>query len=302
MSIRVIPVRARDLGPYEQQLRALERDIKYPIDDGRDRFSIDHGEHYGQFFAALANTSHPDESGFLLAFDGELLIGTFGGIVRTARLGDRALQSLYLADYKLRASHRGRGVGPKIMRTGLTLFQYPIVRRSKIFYGAAMRGDRGDVMRSARGFNRIMHLARPTAELAVYFVKPEKLAALDLSHAPGPPRGVGLDLSPLGDDEIVSTAGRKDLRLESTGEPWPLHHLPIGPGRVRGGYGAYLKRCGEQLAGTTCCFAVDPRLDDHVRWLAGQGIERGARCTVYAMRLPGARGAVDYVHLATSEI
>jgi GNAT superfamily N-acetyltransferase len=301
MSIRVFPVFARDLGPYEAQLRALERDIKYPIDDGRDRFYIDHGEHYGEFFAALAPNKDPEAAGFILAMDGDRVIGTFGGILRVARFGDREIPSLYLADYKLAREYRGRGVGAKIMRACMAMLQYPVIRKSRILYGAAMRGDRGDVMRSARGFNRVMHLARPTAELNVYFVPPDKLAALDLSHAPGPPSGVGLDLSPLGTDETVSTAGRKDLRLESTGQPWALVHLPIGPSRVN--FGEYLKRCGERLPGESkACFAVDPRLEDHVRWLAGQGIERGARCTIYAMRLPGARGAVDYVHLATSEI
>ena len=27
----------------------------------------------------------------------------------------------------------------------------------------------------------------------------------------------------------MTTAGTKDLRLESTGRPWPLVHLPLGP-------------------------------------------------------------------------
>lgn len=299
--MKIVNLRARDLGPHEEGLRALERDILYPIADGRDRFYIDHGEHYGEFFSSLASSNEPDYTGFLLALDGDRVVATLGGIRREARLGDRTVASLYLADYKIAASHRGRGVGRALMRHGLTLFRYGIVREAKIFYGAAMRGERGDVMRSARGFNRIMRLARPTAELSVYFVAPERLAKLDVKSAPPPPRGVGLDLSP-NPSAIVSTAGRKDLRLISTGKPWPLHHLPRSPASAF--YPSYLARCGEELSGveTSCCFALDPRLDAHVAWLAAQGIERGARCTVYAMRLPGARGRVDWVHLATSEI
>ena len=78
----------------------------------------------------------------------------------------------------------------------------------------------------------------------------------------------------------------------------------FGPALQTQGFGAYLRACGEALGDSQAktCFAIDERLDARVRWLRGQGIEPGARCTVYAMRVPPAHGPVDWVHLATSEI
>ena len=106
---------------------------------------------------------------------------------------------------------------------------------------------------------------------------------------------------------VISTAGRKDLRLVSTAEPWPLAHLALGPAAWRPSWGAYLAAAGaalvdHRIAGPAC-FGVDDRLRDHVAWLAGEGVEPGAVCTV-STRSPCPRGflAPPWVHLATSEI
>ena len=178
-------------------------------------------------------------------------------------------------------------------------------------YVAAMRGKKGDVLRATRG----VHPAKLTgkvARLAVYFVKPGKLAALGLAAAPPPPDADrGLDLSFVATGEIdapglCSTAGRKDLRLRSTGQPWPLIHLPLGPGHWRPTWGHYLKACGEALEarspGAIACFAIDERLISHTSWLASQGVERGAVCSVYALDLTLRARWASWLHLATSEI
>jgi hypothetical protein len=301
--MRVEAIYARDLKNYSDQLRALEREMTYPIADGGDHFYIDHGADYGRFFLEMSrDPNDPNASGFLVAFDGERVVGTWGGVIRTALVGDREVTSIYFGDYKVARDHRGGKVTGAMWIKALGLMRHGEIRAVRVFYAAAMRGARGDVMRTARGRVRLMKFGRPDGTLAIYFVAPEKLASLDLSSAPEPPRGEGLDLSPHTLVDHLSTAGRKDLRLVSTGKPWPLEHLPLGPRHWTDGLGGYLKRCGEKLSNTTCCFAVDQRLDDHVRWLRGQGIEPGAACTVYTFRLPPARGPIAWTHLATSEI
>lgn len=304
MRYRVLLAESHDVERWAPQLRELERSITYPLADGAEHFFIDHGPQYHPFFSSLG-----ERAGFLLAFDRDELVGTFAGVLRRAQVGDAFVPSLYLADYKIRASHRGGLVGAMIVWNCVGMLRHPELRTPRLFYGAAMRGARGDVMRSARGVKRIMRLTRPIASLAVYFADPSRLATLDLSQAPGPPRGRGLDLSPdsarlARGPGLTNTAGRKDLRLVSTGAPFPLEHLPFGPAHQPAGFGAYLRACGESLAGSSAraCFAVDERIQDRIDWLRGQGIEPGARCTVYAMRLPPAHGPIDWVHLATSEI
>lgn len=299
MSERLLVTDARGIAPWAASLRALERSITYPLADGAERFFIDHGADYHPFFSALGDPR------FLLALDGARVVGSIAGVFRTARVGDQALPSVYLCDLKVEASRRGTGLARRM--AGLALWRAatdPSLWRWRIAYGAAMRGARGDVTRSVRG----MHPGRllsPEAVLALYFVPAGTLAALDVSGCPGAPGGAGLDLSPGQRDDIVRTAGRKDLRLVSTDAPWPLAHLPRGPREWSPSLGAYLRACGARVAdedhpAALTCFALDRRLARHVAWLAERGVSADTACTVYTLRL-GVRRA-PWTHLATSEI
>ena len=175
-------------------------------------------------------------------------------------------------------------------------------RQWRLAYFAAMRGDRGDVTRSMRWHNPA-RLLRPAAELRVYFVEPTALQALDPAGAPATPSSKGLDLSPDAPDR-VSTRGRKDLRLASTGAPWPLVHLARGPAGWGASHGAYLKRCGaaDWAPGELACFALDARLSREIEWLAAKGLHAGATCTIYALAWPGILRRARWFHLATSEV
>lgn len=299
-------VDAAGLTPWVQGLRALEADISYPIDDGRDRFTIDHGAHYHPFFSSLGDAR------FLVATEGDAVLGGLVGVFRDAREGERTLPAVYLCDYKVAPAQRGRGTARAMATHALS---QAITDRSlwrwKLAYAAAMRGERGDVMRSARGVHAAK-LLRPEATLAVYFAKASSLAALDDAHCPSPPASPGLDLSPYAvagceGPGVTSTAGRKDLRLASTGASWPLAHLPLGPRDWAPSLGAYLHACGRYVTAAsggdaTTCFAVDRRLASQVDWLASQGVSPGATCAVYTLRLAWNAPIPPWVHLATSEI
>lgn len=299
------------LAPYVAGLRALEQSIRYPIADGADHFHIDHGPDYHPFFSTLG------EAFFLIALDGDQVAGAGVGVRKEIDWCGQVVPSFYICDLKVAPEHRGRDVVKKMVLFALAqLPRDARLRRFKVIYGAAMRGARGDVMRSARGLHP-MRVLRPAAKLRLYFTPPEQLARLSADEAPRPPRSRGVDLSPRsrfpssGDATldalgIVSTAGRKDLRLESTGAPWPLVHLTLGPSEWGASWGTYLASAGAALLehglpGPTC-FAIDDRLGNHVDWLAARGIEPGAVCTVYSFALPPALPAPPWVHLATSEI
>jgi hypothetical protein len=304
--VRFVDVPALAIGPYVDGLRALEREIEYPIDDGRDTFRIDHGTEYHKFFSTLG------EAQFVLALDGDRVVGTIAGMMRQACARGTMIPSVYGADIKIAREYRGQGIVQRMLFFALR----DMVRQGELTtwryaYIAAMRGARGDVMRTVKGAH-LGRLARPAATLGVYFVAPEKLASLSIDDAPKPPRvDEGLDLSParaalIEPPGLTSTAGRKDLFLRSTGAPWPLVHLPLGPSGWGASWGRYLKTCGEALVarGTAgpACFAIDLRLDDHVSWLARNGVERGAVATVYALNLSLRAMRPKWVHLATSEI
>lgn len=307
MSVRFLFLAAAEIGPYVGGLRAIERATEYPIADGADRFTIDHGDDYARFFTMLGH-----EARFVLALDGERVVGGLAGIARNVRVRGRMLPALYGADWKLAPDWRGRGLGRQMMTWALGIIPRERERLTwRYGYVAAMRGAKGDVMRATRGLHAA-RLTRRSATLAVYFVPVTKLARLSLVGSPRTPdldAGIDLSFVPSGHVEapgVVSTAGRKDLRLRSTGEPWPLVHLPYGPSRWTPTLGHYLRACGEALTTTRpeaiACFAVDERLVSHLSWLQNQGLTRGAGCTVYALDLTLRARSARWLHLATSEI
>lgn len=306
--VRIVLVDADGVAPYAERMRRMERDILYPIADGKDQFRIEHGLGYAPFFSDMGNAH------FAVALENDEVVGTGVGIIRHALAGGRRVVSGYGCDLKLAVSHRGSGLAKRLVFFGLTEMLRPkntLFRSWRFAYGAAMRGAKGDVLRSGRGVHPLKLLS-PYARLHVYFVDPQVLAGLEADGCPRPPPEIdGLDLSPdaeasSGPLGIVSTAGKKDLRLVSTGAPWPLQHLVLGPRSWNPNLGAYLQASGAAMlaagAPGPACFALDERLSDHVAWLRARGVEPGATCTIIAWRLWPRLPSFKWVHLATSEI
>lgn len=306
-AVTLTVVDAAGLAPYAAELAALEASITYPVDDGRDRFAIDHGSAYHPFFSALGDAR------FLVALDGGRVVGSVAGVFRDAYEPGGHRPGVYLCDFKIAPSHRGTGLGRRM--AAHALWRAATDRslwRWHLAWAAAMRGERGDVMRSARGLHAAS-LLRPEATLAVYFTPAATLAALDPRDCPAPPAAPGLDLSPTVTQHgrgpgVTTTAGRKDLRLVSTGKPWPLHHLTLGPRDWAPSWGHWLRACGEYVSArdrgdALTCFTLDRRLGDHLAWLDAQGVSPGAACTVYVLRIPWLRAPeTSWVHLSPSEI
>lgn len=303
--VRFVVARPDSLGPYVERLRQLEQGILYPLADGADHFFIDHGPEYHPFFSSMGDAY------FLLALRGDELLGSVTGVARRVFRGSRALDALYICDLKVAQPARGTGLSRRLIFEGLThLFRIPALRRTRFLYGAAMRGARGDVMRTARGWNPL-RMGRPASRLALYFVPPARLAALEPRGGPGRPMGDGLCLGPAPGRKLegagwCDTAGAKDLQRLSTRSPWPLVHLAAPPGAWTHGWAHWLRMCGEELVarGTDAlaCFSIDERLEDHVGWLRGAGLPPDSVCTVYSLDLSFPMKAPAWVHLPSSEI
>jgi len=294
-------VDSHGLAPYIDGLRALEASISYPIADGQDAFCIDHGAAYHPFFSEMGKAR------FLIALQGATVIGAMVGVWREAELGGRRYTGLYVCDLKLAREWRGSGLVRRMLWH--VLLRWPLRRDfqgwSFVFF-AAMRGEKGDVVRSFRGWH-LGRLLRPISRLSVYFVKLSQLCKLT-GDAPSAVGGRGLNLSPGNDREWQSTEGRKDFVLRSNGLPWRLVHMPMVPGKTPG-WARYLSTTAASLpaeqAEALACFAIDEKQAEQRAWLGGQGIEPGATCLVYGFSLPfsGPRlRELAWTHLATSEI
>ena len=285
--------RPDQLGPHTAALRAIEASITYPIDG--DRFTIDHGAEYGAFLASLG------EAYFLLPFEGDRLLGVIGAALRTVhRPGRSALKALYIADLKLIPEARGGRISRRLFAHGLRLlFTHPDAAGLRFVFGAGMQGTRGDVRRTFQRAH-VGRLGSGLGRLALFFVDPRQLASLQGHPPPIDPAGIDLsgDSSPL----IRPNHGCKDFRLESTGEPWRLAHLPRPPMDL----GTMLRSAADELdADELATFALDERLVPQLRWLADNGLHPGASCNLLGLGHPllGLNPLrAPWLHLSTAEI
>lgn len=291
--IRFELCRPDQLGAHTAALRAIEADITYPIDG--DRFTIDHGADYGAFLASLGDAY------FLLPFEDDRLLGVIGAALRTIhRPGRAAFKALYIADLKLIPQARGGRISRRLFAHGLRLlFTHPDATGLRFVFGAGMQGTRGDVRRTFRRAH-VGRLGSGVGRLALFFVSPAQLAALEGDAPPIDPHGIDLsgDSSPL----IRRNHGTKDFRLVSTGEPWRLAHLPRPPTEL----GTMLRTAAAELApDELATFALDERLEPQLHWLAANGIHPGGSCNLLGLRHPllGLNPLrAPWLHLSTAEI
>ena len=300
--ISIVVVDREGLKPFQKGLQELEESIRYPVDDGADSFYIDHGSDYAEFFARMGKAR------FMVVRDGSKVIGSFVGVWREADFAGKKATGLYFCDLKLHKSYRGRGIVQRMLWYALS--RLPIRRDFqgwRFIYFAAMQKDKGDVANSFKGWH-LGKIMRPVSEQLLYFVPVQQLRQL-ASGGPQSPDKPGLDFSPSNMNQIEDTNGRKDLRLLSTGKPWPLVHIPKSPHRWDAPIGDYLRQCGESIheqnPDALACFGLDNRLQSHIEWLQQQGIPHGARCCIHGFSVPFlAPGMRQYpwIHLAPSEI
>ena len=310
-------IESYELGPYIADLRALEASMTYPLDD--DAFTIDHGEAYHPFFSRMGAAR------FLIVEVDGVALGTLAGVWREVEIGGVRTQAVYLGDFKLDPSLRGGKTARALALHALSQWwRRPELGGWRFVFGAAMRGTKGDVMRttrsdgkSERGGYHAGTLLEPIGSQVLYFVSPSELARVSSKGEPLWPTEYA-DLTPDADlvgGALERTAGRKDFQLMSTGRPWPLVHLPIAPQRCPLGYGAYLRRCAKLLIEqdlltgerSVACFGVDARATHAIGWLARAGLEPGARCGFYGIHFPKSKAHPDirevpYIHLSTAMI
>lgn len=301
-SFRTLVLDAAGIEPWADALGALERDITYPIADGADRFHIDHGQRYHPFFSGLGTAR------FLLALKDDRPVGLVAGVFRDLqRMDGPPMPGVYVADFKLAREVRGQGYGTKMFAEGLVRLLFDReVPACRVAFGVAMQGATGDVTRSFRSRWHTGRLHQTLGDLRLWFASPAALR--QLPDGPPPPTLPGLDLgAPIDRPAAIRTHGRKDMRLESTGDAWPLAHLPTAPTAWGAGLGATLRRGAEHLGDhEIACFALDDRLTEACSWLEAHGLTSGARARVYGRTHPLAGPApwtaAHWVHMPTSEI
>lgn len=203
--MRYLGLRGSERGDWSTPLAALEGGARYPLGD--DHFAIDHGADYFAFFDRLG-----DEERWVVIDEGEL-VATASGVLRALEDGP----AWYLCDLKVRPSHRGRHlpaqIGVRSAPGGLL--------RCRRGYGIAMdppegAGDRHPMARRLQRFR--LFNAGVLGRLSLF--------SLDAAQARAATPAVVAHRGAL---SWLSLAGKKDIVLESTGQPMPLLHAQFGP-------------------------------------------------------------------------
>ncbi len=259
--IRFVRVRREDRARYQERLAALEKMARYPL--GEDSFTLDHGADYFAFFDRLGDVE------YRLALDGDRVIAVGCGILR--RVPER---TWYLCDLKVDPEYRGRHL-PLSM---LTRYFLPHYLRCPRGYAISMNPAQGEnrVVRLMQRF-RWARLSVPVF-LEIYSlddVRMREVAPLVEKH-----RG------PL---SYLSLAGKKDLRLASTGKPLPLLHVQFGPCAERG-----FPEPRDGHAHMLCAPGGDPL----ARALAERGIAPTATASILQHRMPW----TDWRFVLTSDV
>lgn len=110
-------------------LRELERLFDYPLGPN-ERFSIDHGEEYGRFYASMG------DSVCVAGYDGAELRATVSAALREVRWPGGAAAVIYGGDLKVHPRARG---GPAYHRVARTLAAWSAERADRI-YSVVMDG------------------------------------------------------------------------------------------------------------------------------------------------------------------
>ena len=75
MNLKYHIVSEEQLGPFIHDLRSIEKNIEYPLEDGTEGFYIDHGNDYSPFF-----TQQGYKTRFLIVTNKEEVVGSIAGV------------------------------------------------------------------------------------------------------------------------------------------------------------------------------------------------------------------------------
>lgn len=262
----------RDARPeWSERIAGLEAFASYPL--GADRFKLDHGQDYFAFFDRLGEVE------YWVAVEDENVAAVGCGVLRKVPVGQRALKAWYLGDLKVHPGYRG-------LRLPLRLLGEAFPRN----YLRARRGY-AITMNPERGPNRVVPLlarfrwarVAPPVKLLLYSLDERRMT--ELASAIETHRG------PI---HFLSLCGKKDLVLQSTGNPMQLLHVQFGPCAEPVSSAEAFK---EPQAGFIHMFCA-PEGDELARAVAAAGVDPSATATILHHRM----GRSDWRFVLTSDI
>jgi hypothetical protein len=261
---------------YIDDLKKIEKNILYPLNNGAQFFRISHGDNYTPFF-----TNQGHRSKFLIIKDSGNVIGGLVGVWKKATLNKKNLNTLYIADLKLRKEYRGNG----IIKKGLfyLFMRWPFnqgLRGWDFIYFYAMQKNNLGVEKTFKGFH-LGKLSNSITKFVIYMVEPNILKRLPLEFFKSIKRRK-INLSEKREENVLWNDNIKEIILTISNEVLKLGH--INPNIFRSGGEKKIKniiKTFEKKKKDLACFAIDTKQKEQIRIMEQIGIEKETYCKLF---------------------
>jgi len=277
MNLKYQIVREQQLGPFINDLRSIEKNIEYPLEDGTEGFYIDHGNHYSPFF-----TQQGYKTRFLIITKKDKVVGSIAGVWKRVSFKKKKYNALYASDLKIIPKYRNRGVVKNLL--WYLFIRWPFTKEFQgwdFIYFCAMQKNNMGVESSFKGVH-LGKLTRLNCLLNIYILEPQKLNNLDLNELQYYPKNE-INLSPNLRNDILWNEGKKNIVAVQDGSIMNLGHLnpEIFHLKNKERLKESIKEVSDRSNGKIC-FAVDRRNENIINVFEKSGVYTDTKCGVFS--------------------
>ena len=266
----------KDLNPFVQKLRLIEKDIEYPLEDGGENFFIDHGKQYSPFF-----TQQGFKTRFLIILDNDNVVGSIAGVWKKTISNGKKYNALYASDLKLKREYRNKGLVKNFL--WYLIIRWPFIKDFKgwdfIYFCAMQRSNKG-VEATFKGFH-LGRLTKSEAVLNIYILDPIKFKEVDIEKIYFEPESE-INLSPNLIDDVLWNDGKKNIVSTKDKSIMKLGH--INPQLFYKENNLRLQDAVTNIARNkgSLCFAIDNKNHVVINQLEKYGIYTDTKCKVFS--------------------
>ena len=299
MSLNFKIIESTDISEFQNEFTEIEKNITYPLNNGKDSFIISHGNHYEQFFNDMGKTR------FMIVHDSKKLCGAIAGVWKNIKVKNKEVCALYIADLKIIPEYRGGKVALKMLFSALFKYIFYVKYKGWDFlYYVGMNGENGNVTKTFKGFH-LGKLSKPTCTQNIYIIDSDSLNDLS-SYNHKESEDSTIELSPDNLNKIITNKGKKDIILSSSNERMKLAHIHFQiDSNINNTLNEISRRITNEYSDYSLCFAVDQRNKKFINFLDQNNISRNTTCTIYTFNWPIIGHNLkrhEFVSLSTAEI
>ena len=277
MNLKYHIVSEEQLGPFIHDLRSIEKNIEYPLEDGTEGFYIDHGNDYSPFF-----TQQGYKTRFLIVTNKEEVVGSIAGVWKRVSLKKKTYNALYASDLKIIPRYRNKGVVKNFL--WYLFIRWPFIKEFQgwdFIYFCAMQKKNKGVESSFKGVH-LGKLTRPNCILNIYILEPQKLNNIDLDELQYYPENE-INLSSNLKNDVLWNEGKKNIVSVQDGSIMNLGHLNPEVFHLKNK--SRLKKSIKEVLdkrGGKICFAVDCRNKKLVNIFEKSEVYTDTKCRVFS--------------------